>query len=451
MSRLAIGSILLMCSLAACGGEENATSQGGEGATGGEAAAGGQPPSTGGGGDLGGGGEGGTFTPDPIPDIDDEPPAPCPAAIDPGWPPQFLYDVCDAKRAPTNEDRELACPVLDTSAVIPLLGGGEVTYAPSTAPVVVDTTTLPTFLGSELYVTVVLIRRVNGVPHYRYLSNGNHDVAYQPWSTTKFLAAANAASTLRYESAGEVGLTASVSGHALGDLVTSIASYDYDPFSSNALGRYFHNVGGRAKANSLIHAAWLGRPATETFGGNYGEAAPDIGYTFAEEGGPTITIAPDGTTGPANYLSSFTMAEAMKRIVLHREEPAQRLPDLDWQDVKQLLYGAEGSAKGPFGGLSADAAVLIQSGHDIDYIEARSAGKWRIFGKLGNGTDGQLLNVGYGCFPVVDLAGEPVAGWGREFVIAAHLPTGGATWKERDRILARYYRAIIERIVDGRI
>ena len=71
--------------------------------------------------------------------------------------------------------------------------------------------------------------------------------------------------------------------------------------------------------------------------------------------------------------------------------------------------------------------------------------------RLYNGTDGQLLNVGYGCFPVVDPSGEAVPGWGREFVIAANLPTGGATWQERDRILARYYRAIIERIVDGRI
>lgn len=36
-------------------------------------------------------------------------------------------------------------------------------------------------------------------------------------------------------------------------------------------------------------------------------------------------------------------------------------------------------------------------------------------------------------------------------VISAHLPSGGATWKERDRLLAKAYRAIITRIVDGRL
>jgi hypothetical protein len=267
-------------------------------------------------------------------------------------------------------------------------------------------------------VTVILIRRVGGVPHYRYLSNGTHDVAYQPWSTTKFLAAANAASTLRIESGDAVGLTATIDGQALGDFVTSIASYDYDPYSSNSLGRYFHNIGGRAKANGLIHDGWLGRPASETFGGNYGEAAPALGYTFEEAGGASVTISPDGSSGPANHLSSFTMAEATKRLVLHREEPRQRLPGILWADVQTLLYGAEASPKGPFGGLSQDKAVYFQSGHDIDYLEARSHGQWRIFSKLGNGTDGQFLDVGYACLPVLDDQELPVPGWGR-LVIAA--------------------------------
>jgi hypothetical protein len=52
---------------------------------------------------------------------------------------------------------------------------------------------------------------------------------------------------------------------------------------------------------------------------------------------------------------------------------------------------------------------------------------------------------------VLDNEAQPVAGYGREFVIAANLPTGGASWAERDRQLARAYRAIITRIVDGRL
>lgn len=445
---------LLFAASIACG--DSSSNDGGAGPEGGGLASGGSDGAGAGGHEASGGspdagGEGGTYVPDPIPDIDDEPPAPCQAAIDESWPPQFLYDLCDDKRAPSHEDRELACPSVDASATVTLTGGGEVLYAPSSEPIVVDEEALVGIVPDNLDITVILIRRVGGVPHYRYLSNGSHDRAYQPWSTSKFIAAANAASTLRYESASEVGLTASVDGRALGDLVTSLVSYDYDPYSSNALGRYFHNIGGRTKASSLIHAAWLGRPSSETFGGNYGESAPQLGYTFDAPEGPSVSISPDGTSGPSNHLSSFTTAEAMKRIVLHREEPAQSLPDLQWQDVKVLLYGAEGSDKGPFGGLSADPAIYVQSGHDIDYIEARSHGRYRIFSKLGNGTDGQMANVAYACFPVLDPEGEPVPGWGRELVISAHLPTGGATWKERDRNLARHYRAIIERIVDGRL
>jgi hypothetical protein len=35
--------------------------------------------------------------------------------------------------------------------------------------------------------------------------------------------------------------------------------------------------------------------------------------------------------------------------------------------------------------------------------------------------------------------------------VSAHLPTGGATWAERDRMLAKAYRAVVARVVDGRL
>jgi hypothetical protein len=390
--------------------------------------------------------------PDPIPTISDDPPDACPAALTDPYNFQFLDDVCGAKVWPSTQDRDQACPVTDPSPIIALTGGGTVTYAPSSALGVVDDTALVGIVPPELSITVILVRRVNGVPHYRYLSNGTHADAYQPWSTTKFLAAANAASILRIQSGYGVGLTASVDGLPLGDLVTSVCNYDNDPYSSNSLGRYFHNIGGRQRADDLIHGLWLGRPSTETFGGNYGEAAPPLSYTFVEPSGDSVDITPDSATGFANNLSSFTMAEALKRLALHREEAAERLPGIQWKDLRVLFYGAEGSAKyGPWGGMSADTAIYLQSGHDIDYIEQRSKGRWRIFSKLGMGSSGQFLDVGYACFPVLDDQARPVPGWGREFIIAAHLPSGGATWRDRDRLLATYYRAIVKRVVDGRL
>jgi hypothetical protein len=284
------------------------------------------------------------------------------------------------------------------------------------------------------------------------LSNGSHDVAIQPWSTTKVLAAANAASRLRIASGYEVGLTASVGSTPLGDLVTSICNYDYDPYSSNSLGAYFHNIGGRQRAYDLIHALWLDRPVDESFGGNYGQAAPALGYTFEETGGSSVTIAPDAATGFSNHLSAHTLAEAIKRLALHREESSERLPGIQWDDVATLFYGAEGSSKyGPWGGMCADKAIYLQSSHDLDYLERRSKGRWTIFSKCGLGTSGQFANIGYACFPVLDDALEPVPGWGREVVIAAELALSGSSWVARDRLLARAYRQIMIRVIDGRL
>ncbi len=429
------------------GGSGAVTSQGG----GGSGAAGGSGGNTGGAPSTGGGGSGGGFVPDPIPMIPDDPPAPCQKAIDTPDYFQFLDNLCDEKKWPSNQDRDRACPSVDGSPEVTLQDGTVIVYKPSTEPVVVEPA-LTGIVPDAMDVTVILIRRVNGVPHYRYLSNGTHDVAYQPWSTTKVFAAANAASMLQIESDYKVGLTADVGGAPLGDHVTSLCNYDHDPYSSNGLGRYFHNIGGRQRANDLIHGLWLKRPASETFGGNYGEAAPPLGYTFVEDSGDSVTINPDQSAGVANHLSSFTTAEALKRLVLHREEADQRLPGIQWKDVRVLLYGAEGSAKyGPWGGMSQDTAIYLQMGHDIEYIEERSHGQWTLFSKLGLGTQGQFLDVGYACFPVLDDQGQPVPGWGRELVISAHLPSGGASWKERDRLLAKAYRAIITRIVDGRL
>lgn len=391
------------------------------------------------------------WQPDPIPTLDPDPPAAC-AAAQSGSYFQFLDDVCQAKQYPTVADREFACPVSDPSPKMQLTGGGEVTYAAPGATLVVDDTALAGVVPSSLDVAVILVKRVAGVPHFRYLSNGTHAKVLQPWSTSKFLAAANAASNLRLQSSYKVGLTASTGATQLGDLVTSLHNYDNSPYSSNSLGRYFHNIGGRKRANDLIHALWLDRPAAETFGGNYGEAAPGLGYVFKETGGDSVTLQPDTTTGPANALSMLTLAEALKRLVLHREVAATRLPGIQWADLRVLLYGAEGSTKyGDWGGMSADTAVYLQSAHDIDYLDKRGQGRWRIFSKLGLGSSGQFLNVGYACFPVLDPSGSPVAGLGRELVIAAHLPSGGTTWRQRDRLLATYYRAIVTRVVDGRL
>jgi hypothetical protein len=392
-------------------------------------------------------------TPWPVPELSPDPPPPCAEALSNAYYFQFLDNLCDEKVWPSVQDRDRTCPVVDDSPFATLPDGSTLEYKPSSAGIQVDAGALDGIVPQGLSVAVILVKRVAGVPHYRYLSNGSHDAALQPWSSTKFLAVANAASVLRIQSSYAVGLTANVGSTPLGDLVSSIHTYDDDPYSSNALAAWFHDIGGRPRANDLIHQLWLDRPAGESFGGNYGEAPPaSLGYTFTEPGGAGVTIEPDTTSGIPNHLSMLTLAEALKRLVLHREEPSQRLPGLQWKDLGVLFFGAEGSQKyGDWGGMSADTAVYLQSGHDMGYIEARSHGQWVILSKLGLGSQGQFVDVGYACWPVLDDAGAPVPGRGREFLIAAHLATGGSTWRERDRLLATAFRAIILRIVDGRL
>lgn len=391
------------------------------------------------------------YVPDPIPAIDPEPPPQCAKAKANADYFQFLDNLCDEKQSPKVADGEFACPIIDTAATATLPSGAKANWQAANAAVAYEDLGLQGKLPAGLQVAVISIRRVDGVPLYRYLSNGTAEVAVQPWSTSKFLAAANAAVALRVASNYKVGLTAKVGQKWIGDLVTSLVNYDDSPYSSNSLGSWFHDIGGRAKANAMIGPGWLKRPAVETFGGNYGSASPaDLGFAFAELDGSSVAVAADKTGGFANNLSMHTLAEALKRLVLHREEAAQRLPGIQWPDVRTLLYGAPASGKyGPWGGLSADTAIYLQSAHDIAYLDKRSQGQWRIFSKLGLGTKGQFVHVGYGCFPVLDPQGKPVPNWGREFVIAGYLASGGNTWAERDRLLAKAYRAIVPKLIDG--
>jgi hypothetical protein len=364
---------------------------------------------------------------------------------------EFLDDVCKKKTYPSRLDREHACPVTATSASPALPDGRLVHYRPATGPVEVDDEALTGIVPSGLDVTVILVRRIAGVPHYRYLSNGSHADTFQPWSSTKFMAIANAAAALRSRSSYQVGLTAEVGRVSLGDLVTVVHSYDEREFSSNGLARYFHNIGGRREAQKLV-SSWLARPGVETFGGNYGVREPALGYAFAEASGATISMIPDTTSGPANHLSTFTLAEFLKRLVMHREDAATRLPGIQWADLKTLFYGAERSRAytSGWGGMSADPSIYVHAGVPMSAVEQRSRGTWRVFGKLGFGK-GEFVHVSYACLPALDVAGAPIPDVGKELIIATRLAAGGTSWAERDALLARHYRAILSRVYDGRL
>ena len=367
---------------------------------------------------------------------------------------RYLDDTRCQKSLPLNRDRDLMCPTVSKLApAIRTFDGREVRYAPADASPVVDSTALRGIVPDDLRITVILVRRINGVPHYRYLSNGQHDTVVQPWSTTKFMAAANAGARLRLASSGKVGLGASVDGWAMGDLVTIVHNYDERTFTSNGLSRYFHDVGTRVSAQQLI-TGWLGRPEKETFGGNYGAARADLGFEFVD-GLDSVTVPADTSAGPANQLSTLTLAEFLKRIVMHREDEATRMPGLTWEDAQVILYGAEGSrrySENTQQGMEADTALYLQSAINVPAMEERSQGQWRIFSKLGHGTSrgGEFTHVGYGCFPQLDGAGEPLPERGKELFIATHLSASNRL-AEGDAQLAKIYKDVASRVLDGRL
>ncbi len=362
---------------------------------------------------------------------------------------QFLDDVCKTKRVPVDHDREFVCPNVATSTTATLADGRVVAYRRGTeAPVYDDV--LAGIVPSNVKIAVVLVRRIDSVPHYRYVSNGTQDVGFQPWSATKFIAVANAASTMRLASNGKVGLTSTVDLVPLGDLVTTVHNYDERHYSSNALAKWFHDVGGRVKLNDLLHGAWLHRPASETLGGNYGPGFVGLGFAFREQNGQTVTVPRDPGYSFDNRASAHTLAETLKRLVMHREDEATRLPGIAWADLKVLFYGATHSKwfAGQPGGMSADKSVYFQT-HDLDATLAKAHGKFRVLSKSGMGW-AQFVHAGYACFPSFGSDGQPVPDEGSEVFVAARADGPGG-FVQNDRILARAYHDVLAALAANRI
>lgn len=367
---------------------------------------------------------------------------------------KYLDDTKCKKRLPSNRDREFQCPVAHSQGLIESVAG----YAPVTeagaAQVDVDTTTLTKILPSEATATVILIRRVDGVPYYRYLGSTGYDQIVETWSSSKFLGVINASESIRYHSDGKVGLDAAIDEFPLGDLATIVHNYDERTFTSNGLMYWFHDVGGRSFANQLIHSRWLGRPDTEVYGANYGAKPPELGFSFTRDE-DVVDVTQDLGWIKGNKLSTFTLAEALKRLVMYRENPETRLEFSTWEDIQTLLYGAKNSIwyddLTPQG-MESDTSVYLQEAVDITALDAQTQGQWRIFSKLGLGftRGGEIVHTDYGCLPALNPEGEPILDRGVEFVISIHLPAR-ENYAGADQQLASLYRDLVAAIQSGAI
>jgi hypothetical protein len=338
--------------------------------------------------------------------------------------------------------------------------------------------------ASALKVTVINIVRVDGKPHYRYLSNGTQNEAVQTWSSSKPLAFAAMASQLRAESGGEVGIdgwTNNTNGEGgsvpVGDLMSIATVYRerVKPYNSNNLGTWAQNVSGRPHSTRLV-TKWLGRTG-ESLGGGYGDDGSGLGGSFRSPTGVEYTTRLSSANAGANMLSTLTFADFYRRIVLHRELQDQdkaagrslcdtsgmgslSLPCATWGDMKTILFGAEPKdtrylKDRKVGGMMGGMSTLLHraaSNDDPRRLDALFGGRWKIFTKVGWGTSAGLPDTrwhGYGCFPKFDASGASTKE-GKEFMISvALLPMPGLTTAKADLILQQATRAVVTGLLDG--
>jgi hypothetical protein len=283
-------------------------------------------------------------------------------------------------------------------------------------------------LNNTLFTIIDIKRDVNsGAVYGKYISNGQDQTSFQPWSSSKIFASSNAAAHLRKIcgplSGGIAQMKETCAQTWLADMLTVITTYDENHnLTSNSLAGYMHSIGGHQAADNLLHS-WLDRPSTESFGGNYGEKVPpQICWNFTNPStGEDCHLTPDYPNYPVipNHMSSFSMAEWLRRLVLYREiSDDDRLPFIEWEDVQTLLYGREpGDGLGfwpdlQWGGMSEDASVYLQTALNQTYpgglqeLDNKTNGNWRIFSKLGYGQSDATGNFegvlnGYVCVPGV--------------------------------------------------
>ena len=342
----------------------------------------------------------------------------------------------------------------------------------------------PIASSSALKVTVINIVRVNGVPYYHYLSNGTQNDAVQTWSSSKPMAFAAAASQLRFESNGAVGIdgfTKNTNGDGgdvpIGDLVSIATVYRerVKPYNSNNLGTWAQNVSGRPHSTKLINT-WLQRPG-ESFGGGYGDNGSGLTGEFKSADGKVYKTQLSASGAGSNSISTLTFADFYRRIILHRElaeqdvaagrdvcdpknMPSLSLPCVKWSDMKTILYGASPKTTRyikdrAVGGMMGGMSVLLHnaaSNGDPSQLNLRHGGRWKIFTKVGWGEVNGIPDTrwhGYGCFPSYDASGKPTAS-GKEYMISVALkPMPGLTTDQADKILQKAVRGVTARLMDG--
>ncbi len=326
---------------------------------------------------------------------------------------------------------------------------------------------------SQSEILAIDIRRVGGKPHYLYLANGRAaaEKLSEPWSASKFMAAAAAGVRVRTDSKGKVGLNSWTFDSKLGkltngDRITSIHTYSQTnnvTGNSNSLAYHFLNVAGRDFATALLNEKWLRLSKKNLFFGKYGDvySQPSSKEWFAANGGSQVVNNSVTSLGEKS-MSVLAMGEFLKRLTQHETDPNTRAPALQKEDVQTLFYG-DLSATGKIGGMLAGESVYVAQGlmggkkvgragsHGgaenaaaKDRLDKQTKGQWRIFHKLGAGTSSsrgvsEIVMATYVCLPQ----------WngGREFVIVTN--THQSSLGKANTVTEKIFNAVIGKLAPG--
>jgi hypothetical protein len=323
-----------------------------------------------------------------------------------------------------------------------------------TARATADTSALDTVIDGGvpdgMQISVINVERDDaGTPYYRYFQSDRTLRAKESWSASKFMAIAAAAAKIRQESSGQVGIDANLAGRHVGELVTKIHNYGAEwsqnlP-TSNSLAKFFLDVAGKDWATELV-SEWIGSSASE-FRGGYG-VGPAYRYPTFSTSDASEQVWNAGERGGSKVMTPLAQAEFLKRLVMHREDKATRVPGFRsegdhqtyWQDLEILFYGQPGWN---WGGMQDDTAIYVESAVDLDQL---ADGEWRIFSKLGYGKN-EFVYTAYACLP-----DERDPTNGSEFVISIHWDRNTAvSGTTKDKQLQETVEDIVAAIDSGAI
>jgi hypothetical protein len=285
-----------------------------------------------------------------------------------------------------------------------------------------------------VWLLVIDIKRRDGVPYYRYLSNHNrHNIPFEPWSSAKFLASSAAISKARLESYGKIGGNAQIGNYKIADLITT--AFSYQPTnnvtaSSNEVSNFLLRSASEKYSSDLI-SKWLKITDGSNFQGKFGAPVFDPGTDIWKNNKSEISLPFDYYSGEDNKaMTLLTMGEWVKRLAMHSSDKKTAMPFLKDEDIENLFYGSEAGIAG--GALKGTSLYLSKAISGIDSLGAEKtphseaniyaqkkmvevAGEgWRIFQKNGAGPStsrnrGEVTLAAYVCLPNLKA--------GKEFVI----------------------------------